>query len=110
MFDEEKGPKIFTIEERKAGAEELIEDLMNRAKKELIKRDVTPHEKMVPLGGKGKWQGVPITIERYTEDGLIYLRANDAAGHAALYQYLDEGKVGVSPSRIDPDDFKVEEK
>lgn len=110
MFDEEKGAKIFTDEERKAGTEILIKDLMDRAKKELTKRGITQHEKMIPLGGKGEWHEIPVTVNGYTEKGLIQLRADSMEGHAALYEYLDESKVGVSPSQINPDDFKVAEK
>lgn len=110
MFNEEKGAKIFTADERKTGAEILTKDLMVRAKNELTKRGITQHEKMIPLEGKGEWHGIPVTISGYTEKGLISFQADNAAGHAALYEHLDESKVGVSPSQINPDDFKVEEK
>jgi hypothetical protein len=110
MFDEKKGNKIFTGEDKKEGTKILIDELMKRARGELIKRGVTPHENMISLGVTGEWQGVPVTVDRFTHDGLVHFRADDAEGHAALYKHLDEGKAGASPSRIDPDDFKVEEK
>lgn len=82
----------------------LIEELIDRAKKELEKRGVKPPKKLLPIGSKGKWNGIEVTIESYTDDGLVWLKTESEEDHMKLYKFT-HGR-GASPDEINPEDFK----
>lgn len=82
----------------------VIDDFIARAKKELEKRGTKPPEKLLPIGAVGKWNGIEVTVENYTDDGLVWLRAEDLDDHTKLYRFT-HGR-GASPDEINPEDFK----
>lgn len=105
IFSSPKAENAFPeTKEGKNPAIIVIEELMDRAKKELEKRGVKPPEKMLQIGSKGKWNGMEVTIENYTDDGLIWLKADSPEDHMKLYKFT-HGR-GAPPDEINPDDFK----
>jgi len=83
----------------------ILEKIINRAKMELKNRDVNPPEKLIPFGAVGKWQGIDVTIDRYDFDGKIIFKVASPKDWDALYKL--NAHNGVSPDKLNPDDFML---
>lgn len=92
------------MKERKNPTIIIIDEFMNRAKIELEKRGVKPPDKLLPIGAKGRWNGIEATIETYTDGGLVWLKGDSTEDHMKLYKFT-HGR-GASPDEINPKDFK----
>ena len=84
----------------------MIDEIRKIAEKELVKNNGKVPEKLVPLGTKAEFHGIPgRTSKYYTDDGRISFEAGTYEGHCALYEFLDHG--AISPSAITPENFKI---
>jgi len=82
----------------------LTESIIERARVELEKRGIKPHQKFPRYGARGKWKGVDVKIDRFSDDGLVWLKGIDINAHNKLYELSKGG--GILPSEINPDDFE----
>lgn len=88
----------------------VIEEIIKRAKLELKNLNIKPHDPLIPWDSTGKWQGMELTVDRYTDDGFICFRAKTPQDHARLYELSDNNFGKISPSKINPEDFNPKEK
>ena len=65
--------------------------------KTVLKEKDTDFE-IIPEGTSGVFRGIPVTLESYTDQGLIWLKADTYEGHNALYEHQKSG--GVSPENL----------
>ena len=99
--------------DRKSNPVVIVSDeIIERAKKELETLGVESHKKLIPWGAVGKYEDIEVEVDRYMEDGLVSLRALNYEDHMKLYDLanLKRKHPGlVSPSELDPKDFKLPE-
>jgi len=93
--DEMDGKKVYFI---------LIDEIIKQAQTKLEKMGAQ-FEGIIPIGTRGKFKGIDVTIDRYTEEGNIVLKAKTYEGHGELYNI--EGRGVVSPTTFHSDDFKI---
>lgn len=95
--DEMDGKKVYYI---------LIDEVIKQAQTKLEKMGAQ-FEGLIPIGTKGQFKGINVTVDCYTEEGKIILKAKDYEGHKELY-YI-EGRGTVSPGELHSEDFKITE-
>ncbi|MDE1970132.1 MAG: hypothetical protein KGI50_00950 [Patescibacteria group bacterium] len=85
----------------------ICEALMDYAREEITKRGAVPHNPLIPWESVGTWEGMELTVDRYTQDGLISFRARNFQDHRRLSDLMGANFSGISPSCVNPQDFKV---
>lgn len=80
--------------------------IIKKAREELIKIGVKPHDKLIPISSFGKFKGVNVKISRYTHDGLIALETENYEDHKKLGE-LNNYKNTVSPQKLNPAEFSL---
>lgn len=83
----------------------VLDDLIEKAKKELEGKDqnITGHP--IPSGIKGEWRGVAVTTRKYSDDGRIVLEGNSLKDHELLSQLLGKTWGAAEPWEVDPNGF-----
>lgn len=84
----------------------VADKIIEKAKGELIRLGIKPHEELIPIGFVGKFKGVNVKITRYTHDGLIALEADNYEDHVKLGE-LTNYKSAVLPQELDLSDFSM---
>lgn len=96
----------FTNHHQRSLLRPLTDDLIRWSKTTLMEMGQTPHQTLIPIGSRGIFHDIPVSLSAYTDQGLICFEADDYNDHCKLYQHLDpETRIGVVPSNIDPAAF-----
>ena len=107
LMNAEQTKHFFPKENQKDPFVFLAGKIMDRAREEISTRGGEPHEKLIPWGSKGVWKGVSAEVERYTGDGLLWLKGKTTQDHLKIGE-LTDFKGAISPMDTNPSDWKKE--
>ena len=112
MGSEKTSPlhKLFGMEEHPEKVQEaFLHRMKEKAKEECRALGGTPHESVIPFGAEGMYKEIPVVVDRYSSNGTIVLKAKNFEDHMRLFDATPKDLGGsVSPSELDPADFKKE--
>lgn len=63
----------------------VLDRLIERVNHKIAELGAEPPTQIIPVGTKGTWKGIPVTIESYAGSGRIILQAESYEGHGELW-------------------------
>ncbi len=83
-----------------------IDDIVNRAKRELESRGQETTGHPLSPGAKGKWHDISVTVDRFTGQGGIWFEAQTYKDHTMLVGATIENRGAVMPWEVDTRNFQ----
>jgi len=94
----------YNCENQLGGFNFLADKIIKKAEDKLRELGAKPHEKHIKVGARGMFEGIAVRVERYMDNGLLYLVPEKREDILLLFDKVGHD-IGVSPSRLNPADF-----